>query len=77
MHRDGLRNPKQAPLFPDAPSTERRATVVSLSRGRCPRCSLTLDGNVCHVCASFLCKACQQWTSDDGGDGERCYLCLV
>lgn len=76
MHRDGLRNPKQRPLFPD-PAPARTGTVVGLLRGRCPRCVVTLDGHTCHVCASFLCAACQQWTADDAGDGRVCYLCLV
>jgi hypothetical protein len=78
MHRDGLRSPKQPGLFPDrAPSDARQGTVRALSPGRCPRCALPLDGHTCHVCASFRCRACQQWTANAAGNGALCYFCLV
>jgi hypothetical protein len=89
-HKDGLsrRQRALADLFPDRAKGLSPAIrpPAQLSLGvdpsgylrvkRCPGCAAGLVGNACKGCDAFLCVHCDRWTSGNGGDGSRCYLCL-
>ena len=87
IHRDGLsrRQKTIASLFPGRGKPAPRAQQLSLGVdpsgfarvSRCPGCSAELAGNVCAACYAFLCVRCDHWTTGNGGDGQRCYLCLT
>jgi len=87
QHRDGLSKRQQtlATLFPGRTKTVR---PQQLSLGgidpsgfarvsRCPGCGASLADTTCEVCEAFLCVGCDHWTTGNGGDGARCFRCLV
>lgn len=81
----GFRAPEAVERLVHGRPRARRAKQLHLGPNfvrRPPTCvgcahKLPKDATGCDRCGAFICTNCDEPTSVNGGDGERCYECLV
>lgn len=70
--------PARSKLYPQPPHQLGFGEGFATRATRCVSCGDDLRGrHTCSACGAFTCKQCDVLTSFNGGNGERCYRCLL